>query len=213
MDMTYDVKDLAKRYPDVEKLRLANLRRAWRNIVIYELAVFAVVLLSLDYIGELYDTAVRNSEGVEFLTKALWVLAILALLPPWFFASTERLYKKTRQGTVIKQSFQKRVSDIDRTKSGRYRPGNGRLVWSAYIEVVYKSKDGKRRRLLFQSKSDEVLREGTEFVKYRGLPYPIPVYREKNLKNRYICIKCGRHEKADILECTYCGTSMVHFDF
>ena len=34
MDMTYDVKDLANRYPDVEKLRVGNLRRAWRNIVL-----------------------------------------------------------------------------------------------------------------------------------------------------------------------------------
>lgn len=211
--MIYDTRYLSKKYPDIERLRIRNLRRAWRNIVIYELAVLAVVLLSLGYIGELYGTAVRNSEGVEFLTKALWVLAILALLPPWFFASTERLYKKTRQGTVIKQSFQKRVSDIDRTKSGRYRPGNGRLVWSAYIEVVYKSKDGKNRRLLFQSKSDEVLREGTDFVKYRGLAYPIPVYRNQDPKNKYICVSCGRHEKANVLDCTYCGTSMVHFDF
>ena len=172
MDMTYDVKDLAKKYPDVEKLRVGNLRRAWRNIVIYELAVFAVVLLSLGYIGELYDTAVRNSEGTVFLVRSFVVLGLLILLPPWFFASTKRLLEKTRQGEVTWHVFQKRVSDIER---GGRTYSSGKFVWSTYISLVYKDEDGKNRKLTFLSKADDVLQVGTELVKYRGLPYPIPV--------------------------------------
>ena len=208
MDMTYDVGYLAKKYPDVEKLRICNIRRAWRNIVIYEVAVLAVVLLSFGYIGELYDTAVRNSESTAFLVRSFVVLVLLILLPPWFFASTKRLLEKTRQGTVTKHTFQKRVSDIDKGASR-----NGKFVWSTYISLVYKGEDGKNRTLLFPSKSDDVLKVGADLVKYRGLPYPIPVYPSKDPKNRYICVKCGRHENAKTLECTYCGTSMVHFDF
>ncbi len=69
--------------------------------------------------------------------------------------------------------------------------------------------NGSHQRIRFEQKNGSYLyyREGTEVIRFYGLPYPIEIDRESF--DGYVCVACGRHSDVWTERCVECGFSLV----